>query len=53
MSRVGGKKQKTSVWAVILKEVLVKLLGPYVNSENEEEGMVTTNPYFFTFKEEE
>ena len=31
--RDGGRKQETSVWAVILKEALVKLLGPYVSRE--------------------
>jgi hypothetical protein len=30
MSRDGGRKQKTSVCAVIVKEVLVKLQGPCV-----------------------
>jgi hypothetical protein len=36
VSRDGRTKQETSVWAVILKEALVKLQGPSAEEEEEE-----------------
>jgi hypothetical protein len=27
----GGREQKTSAWAIILKKILVKIEGPYAN----------------------
>jgi hypothetical protein len=38
VSRDGGRKQNEDLlWAIILKEALVKLQGPYTEEEAEEE----------------
>jgi hypothetical protein len=36
------KAEDRSVWAIVLKEALVKLKGPYANEEEEEEGYLPT-----------
>jgi hypothetical protein len=40
VSRDGGRKQKTSVWAIIMKEALFKLYGLY--AKEEEDGQIIT-----------